>query len=233
MRSGDEGEPRVLADGVVTSSYGPAFAGIQTRLRAMADARPFVFEETSAEDADRYLTKLKTFAGYSLAEIEFVERELNLTLPIALREFLLVFGSARGEFLAGEDLPTPAEWLEFRNDAQDLVRETDSNLTLPDDAIVFLFHQGYAFHFVHAREPDNPSVWTYVEGNTEFTTTGIDFLGLLEQEVELMEANWQGQHDLGGYFVTVGRDGTMTYTYPAQRDRPFRQNAKWWQFWRR
>lgn len=53
---------------------------------------------------------------------------------------------------------------------------------------------------------------------------------MLDSEVDLLEKNWDGQHDLGGYYVTAGKGGVML-TYPAAGERPLRRK-KWWEFWK-
>lgn len=59
---------------------------MERRLRAMAADPPFVFSETSDEDAERYRAKSTTFTGYAPAEVERIETALGLPLPTALRE---------------------------------------------------------------------------------------------------------------------------------------------------
>jgi SMI1 / KNR4 family (SUKH-1) len=225
-----------LCVGIVTPGatlrvvYEARFAAIEQRLRAMAADPPFVFSDTSDEDAQRYRAKSTTFTGYSPEEGDRIESALGLRLPAALRQYLLTFGKASGDLFEGEDLPGIDEWLEFRMNAEELMRETDPSLALPDGAIVFLFHQGYVFQFVRAGDGDDPKVWTYVEGETSFSESEGTFLDMLDGEVDLLEKNWDGQHDLGGYYVTVGKGG-VTLTYPAAGERPLK-SRKWWEFWK-
>jgi len=87
------------------------------RLTAMADDPPFRFVDTPERDADAYLKRLKTFAGYSEPEVARAELRLGLVFPTVFRTFLLFMGRDRGELLAGSDLARVEDFEKFRANA--------------------------------------------------------------------------------------------------------------------
>src|SRR5437764_15449035 len=94
------------------------------------------------------------------SEVEEMERQLGLSFPPAYREFLLWMGHDAGEMLAGSnyrwhELPTLREW------AVELLSGNNFPQALPEDAVVFLMHQGYQFMFFRASEGSDPAVYYY------------------------------------------------------------------------
>jgi hypothetical protein len=60
----------------------------------------------------------------------------------------------------------------FNSDAVELLKEADSQLELDSDDFVFLMHQGYIFYFFKLNGDENPKVFGYSEGHTEFKCFG-------------------------------------------------------------
>ncbi|HUY75553.1 MAG TPA: SMI1/KNR4 family protein [Ktedonobacterales bacterium] len=96
-------------------------------------------------------------------EIAQLERQYQLTLPAAYREFLLWMGKGAGNFLAGDACFYDA-LPQLREFALDLLAESGAPLRLPDDAFVFSMHDGYQFLFFRASEGANPPAYWYGEG---------------------------------------------------------------------
>lgn len=119
-----------------------------------------------------YLSKAKTrFEELGLASSECIpctieevlalEQRLNLSLPEAYKEFLLWMGHGspvlKGTNCFYEDLPNLLNW------ALELLDEDGFPKKLPDDAFIFLMHQGYYFMFLKISEGKDPPVYDYIE----------------------------------------------------------------------
>jgi hypothetical protein len=76
-------------------------------------------------------------------------------------------GRGAGEFYVGSNVFYP-DVLGVTEAAHRLVTEDEAGLVLPDDAIVFIMHQGYQFVFMRADEGEDPSVHYYMERSGEF-----------------------------------------------------------------
>jgi hypothetical protein len=108
-----------------------------------------------------------SFKGCTEEEINSVEGRFSLRLPQCYRDFLAVMGRAAGEFLVGTDYSFP-KMLDFRKDAEELLRTSGSDFELPSAAFVFMFHQGYTFLFFDCHDdPDDPPVFMFTEAEKE------------------------------------------------------------------
>jgi hypothetical protein len=101
--------------------------------------------------------------GCTREEVESLERREGIRLPDLYKDFLRVMGKSAGRFLEGTDafyrhLP------HLRNGAEESLRESKSSFRLPQNAFVFVSHQGYVFLFFIASESEDPPVWIYQEG---------------------------------------------------------------------
>ncbi|MBH8566157.1 hypothetical protein I8748_29045 [Nostoc sp. CENA67] len=77
-----------------------------------------------------------------------------------------------------------------------LIKRDEFPEPLPEDAFVFLMHQGYMFWFLITSEGDDPPVYGYEEGAAPIPYTSVPFkklsssfskflVELLEQEAEV------------------------------------------------
>lgn len=189
------------------------------RLVAMADAPPYVFKDTPEHLIERHYSRLTGFDGYSEAEIASVESELGLEFPEFFRCFLLQMGKAPGEMFCGSDFAGLSKLGEFREEAAELMASTGSTLGLPSEAVVFLFHQGYAFNFfIGGSRPDTPvSVWC--EGDIEPAEVCPSFEQFLEDHLRVMEEGHQQLIETGGYYLTL-------YPQGGKRERPARSRGR-------
>ncbi len=119
-------------------------------------------------------------------EIIGLERQLGISLPAAYQEFLLWIGHGAGKFLRGSDcffqhLPYLQEW------ALELLQENNFPENLPEDAFIFLMHQGYQFSFFRLLEGEDPAIYSYCEGTkqTSFIKSHERFSDFLETEVKI------------------------------------------------
>ncbi|MDJ1182489.1 SMI1/KNR4 family protein [Roseofilum casamattae] len=93
-------------------------------------------------------------------EVALLEQKLNLSLPLAYKEFLLWAGHNSGLLFEGSDA-TYEDVLEINKTqvAKELFEDNNYTHTLPEDAFVFWVHQGYQLMFFRTSEGDNPPVY--------------------------------------------------------------------------
>src|SRR5262245_44010184 len=110
------------------------------------------------------LASADSFRGCTEEEVALIESRFRIHLPKSYRDFLAVMGHEAGEFLVGTDYRYPY-LLEFRRDAEELLREGGLKFTLSPTHFVYLFHQGYTFLFFDSSSVlDDPPVFTFTEG---------------------------------------------------------------------
>jgi len=191
------------------------------RLTAMADDPPFRFVDTPERDAEAYLKRLKTFAGYSEPEVARAEQRLGVVFPTVFRTFLLSMGRDRGELLAGSDLAGVEGFEKFRANAIELMSKSRADESLPPNAVVFLFHQGYSFAYLIADGAFDSAVHHYTERDRGPSVVAPGFAAFLDAELRLAEQVHRQSHEHGGYYLTID-GGYVTQTHPALNsgDRP-------------
>ena len=127
-----------------------------------------------------------TLRGCSATEIEEIQADVGRPLPLAYREFLAQMGLGAGDFYVGTDLFYPS-LLGVTKAAHELVAEDEADIVLPEDAIVFMMHQGYQFMFVRADEGDDPPVYYYMERSGEFVKKAVQLSQFL---IEVAHDEW-------------------------------------------
>lgn len=195
----------------------------QRRLQAMADKPPYVFRETAPQLIEKHHRKLTTFVGYSDILVTEVERRLDVRFSSLFRAYLRQMAKSPGDLFCGSDLAGPIDLEQFRTDASDLIAESGAELMLPADAIVFLFHQGYAFCYVLASGGIDGPVWQWTEGEAAPNQIALSFAEFVNAEIEGMEINHRESHRMGGFYLTLHPGGGQTESHPALNsgERPF------------
>ena len=197
------------------------------RLITMAENPPYVFRDTTQDLIEQHHRRLTTFAGYSALEIAGAEARLGIRFPVVFRTYLQEMAKSPGDLFRGSDLAGIAGFERFRDDALELLAETDPALTLPRDAVVFLFHQGYTFVYFLATDAFDcpPMQWT--ETQREPTQVAETFAGMVNAELRLMEINNQAYREQGGYYLTLHPRGGATESHPAlaSGERPLDQGT--------
>lgn len=103
-------------------------------------------------------------AGCTPEEIALLEHKFGIKLPELYCDWLRTMGRDAGHYLQGSDAFYPAI-LELRDWATELLVENGNPFSLPDDAFVFLMHQGYQFlYFRTVSQNPDPPVMYYFEG---------------------------------------------------------------------
>jgi hypothetical protein len=187
---------------------------VRGRLLAMASRPPYRFKATRRTDARRYQESARTFVGAEETELAALERRIGGPLPAVYRTFAATMGRHAGDLFCGSDVGSD-RWPELHRMATELVVESGADFTLPADAHVFLVHQGYQFSYVLADAGFDGPVYLFDEGSPEPAEQAGSFAELLASQLELMEQVHRQLHERGGYFLTVGRDGSVHQQYPA------------------
>jgi hypothetical protein len=98
-------------------------------------------------------------------EVLALERQFGVMFPAAYKAFLLILGRDGGTDFVGSDC-TVRHLTKLREEAQELLRSSGSQFELPEDAFVFLMHQGYSFAYFQADgKTEDPAVFSYLEGD--------------------------------------------------------------------
>lgn len=138
-----------------------------------------------------YLTEVKLFinkypqlvselVGCSEEQITDLEHKLNLTLPLAYKEFLRWMGVKGGLLLRGSDVYynylIGSVWNDYieegisspdasmKKHAIELLNEHgfEGNILL-EDSVVIMSHQGTAIQYIKINEGENPPVYLFTE----------------------------------------------------------------------
>jgi len=211
-------------------------SGWQRRLLALAKQPAYVFLNTPQDLIEQHYRQLTNFAGCPESAIVAAEARMQVQFPQVFRQYLLDMARARGELFSGSNLADLSEFETFRSDALELLTETDPALALPPEAVVFLFHQGYAFAYVLADGGFDGPVMHWTETELAPLQVAPTFADFVDAELRGMEENNLVSHNNGGYYLTLHPGGGCTQTYPAltSGDRPLGRlkSKRWWRFWR-
>ncbi len=123
--------------------------------------------DAPSQFVERYRTLGLTGGPMTRVEIDRLEIHLGLPIPGAYRAYLGIAGTSPPLELVGSDCH--GQYLfEMRQGAIELLQEMGDPFTLPDDAIVFLMHQGYQFFYFHAdgTNEDPPVYYCFEDRNT-------------------------------------------------------------------
>lgn len=132
----------------------------------MADARSREYaQELTRLVVDAGLAAEDDLVGCSDDEIAALEARISVSLPRAYQGFLHAMGRDAGDLFVGtdmfyEDLPIPREVLQAVLDEDD----DAGGFVVPDNAVVFVSHQGYVFLYLLVEDGnDDPPVFLYTE----------------------------------------------------------------------
>jgi SMI1 / KNR4 family (SUKH-1) len=202
-----------------------------------AARRPYVFRKTPRHLIEAHHRRRTTLVGYTESEVAGAEARLRVQFPSVFREYLLEMAKSPGELFRGSDLAGVGDLEQFRTQAQEHLSWTDSALSLPAEAVVFLFHQGCTFvYLLGVGGFDGPRMrWT--DRDREPRVVPPTFADTVDAELRLMEKNTTRFRERGGYYVTLRPGGGVSKYFPslASGERPLDEAAmrkSWWRFWR-
>ena len=98
-------------------------------------------------------------------EIDFLEQQLGISLPMAYKEFLLWGGHKAGGLMEGSDC-FYRHLLNIQETARLILEDDGFPQPLPEDAFVFFMHHDYQFLFFKIAR-DDPEVYGYIEGQAK------------------------------------------------------------------
>lgn len=129
--------------------------------------------------------------GYKLCpcvkeEINMIESISGVKLPEAYKDFLLLMGRGAGDLMAGSSVFFD-EIFDLDEGAKELLMENNVP-ELPENAYVFWMHQGYQFAFFLAGNSQDPEVYYYCEGQSEFELTNLHFTDFLKLQAQSLKA---------------------------------------------
>jgi len=131
------------------------------------------------------------------------------------RQYLLEMAKSPGDLFKGSDLAGLDKFEQFRANALKLLAETDPSLTLPPEAVVFLFHQGYIFVYVIGSGGFDSPPMQWREKRREPCVSAATFAEMVDAELQLMESNNRVSREQGGYYMTLDPEGGGSMEYPA------------------
>jgi len=207
------------------------------RLIALAENPPYVYEDSPQELIDRHFHRLTTFTGYSEAEIAAAETRLGVHFPIVFRTFLREMAKSPGDLFRGHGLARLPQFEELKTQALELLAETDDTLTLPRDAVVFLFSQGTWFGYIQADGGFDGPALRWIETEREPRLMAETFTQAIDDAIQKAEGADSLHRDNGGYYLTIHPEGGTSMVFPALcwGHRPLdwdRWRKRWRRFWR-
>jgi hypothetical protein len=194
---------------------GAIIASWKKRLLTLAANSEYVFRDTPRRLIEQHHRRLTTFVGFSEREVAGAEVRLGVRFPTVFREYLRTMAKSPGDLYRGSDLAGVADFEEFRASALEMLADTDPALTLPPEAVVFLWHQGYMFVYLRAAGGFDGPAMQWTENRRKPRQVAATFAEMVDAELRLMERNNRSFRKQGGYYLTLHPDGGASEWHPA------------------
>lgn len=175
---------------------------VQSKLLSAVDERPYRFKDTTWALAQEYLAERKQFAGLADDEIRALERQMRVRFPPNFRAYLVRMGIEHGMLFWGSE-SNPREFVGYHKQAVELVTRHKIEPFLTDKSVVFMFHQGFAFHYFEASESADSPVWEYLHKTPRPRLLARSFQHYIDDWVERIEADNAQEWANGGYYLTI------------------------------
>ncbi|QOV90480.1 SMI1/KNR4 family protein [Humisphaera borealis] len=114
-----------------------------------------------------------------------LEQQLGVVFPAAYRAFLRIAGY-ECEALAGSHYSIDDDLADLQRAGERIA--SHEKVELPQDAFVFLVHQGFACHFFLTEDGEDPAVFQCVEGMGPIERVASHFSEWLLQELTRSES---------------------------------------------
>ncbi|PZR09699.1 MAG: hypothetical protein DI539_21710, partial [Flavobacterium psychrophilum] len=95
------------------------------------------------------------------SDVDSIEKECNVKLPGAYKEFLLYMGRGAGRYMIGSDVFYD-KMLHLQFWAEELAKENNLQ-PLPPGSFTFWMHQGYRAAYFMTGDGEDPAVYFYSE----------------------------------------------------------------------
>ncbi len=96
-----------------------------------------------------------------LEEIAFFEKQHQLILPLAYKEFLLIMGKKSGDLFSGSDVEFSI-LAELQLEANEILERSIGKKLNPDEFVIFI-HLNYSILFFSLLAGDDPPVYLFIE----------------------------------------------------------------------
>lgn len=150
--------------------------------------------QTKFEEVQRRLIELSpenadSFRGATSTAITELEHYAGGPLPLAYRIFLEMMGESAGDLFRGSHALLSQKWsLRYRRFAERMLEKYKAEDALPDNAFVFLMHQGYQFLYFCLDGGDDPPVYAITDGERKPAQISDRFTSFVENFVSDLEA---------------------------------------------
>jgi hypothetical protein len=133
----------------------------------------------------------RDFVGCTPVQIESIKLAQGvLYLPQTYVDFLFTMGKRAGGLFIGTDCFCD-QLSSLKTFAAELLIEDETDYQLPDDAFVFLMHQGYQFMYFHTQDKaDDPIVYHYMEGDMQPTAKDFTLSQFLRESAAHLISNF-------------------------------------------
>lgn len=129
------------------------------------------------------LSERNAILGCSDEEIQEIEDFYNIKLPDVYYDFLKKMGKSAGAFMAGTDM-FYHHLLDLREGAIELLQDSGTDYTLPDEMFVFSMHQGYEFCCFDVTDSCDPKIYQYIEDDNEPSIVWKSFSRYLKEMLQ-------------------------------------------------
>lgn len=109
------------------------------------------------------LLNVRNTKAMSILEVDIIEKEYNLKIPLAYKEFLLIIGKDSGQLFEQGELDI-GDFGNLKQMALEEIQESNLSIILKPTDLVIYEHQGYIYRYLPTDEGNNPPVIEFNDG---------------------------------------------------------------------